>query len=247
MIDVHAVSKRFDGVLAVNELSFTAADGAITGLLGANGAGKTTTLRMIAGVLNPDAGAICVGDASPQEDVVSAQTHLGALLDHTGLYPRLTARENLAYFARLRGLNGDELEGRVERVLAELGLREMADRRTSGFSQGQQMRVALGRALVHGPTHLLLDEPTNGLDVPTVRALRDLLKSFRDAGACILFSSHVLAEVEGLCDRIVVIARGSVVGQGTLDDLCRSTGSASLEEAFVALTGEAEEMPCQVH
>jgi sodium transport system ATP-binding protein len=242
MIHVQQLAKRFDDVVAVQDLSFEVPDGAITGLLGANGAGKTTTLRMIAGVLTPDAGAILVGDTSPQYDVEAAQTRLGALLDHTGIYPRLTARENLVFFARLRGLDGPDLEQRIERVIDDLGMRDIADRRTGGFSQGQRMKVALGRALIHRPTHLLLDEPTNGLDVPSVRALRELLKRFRASGTCILFSSHVLGEVEDLCDRIVVIANGTVAGQGTRQELCRTTATDSLEEAFVALTTEPEEM-----
>jgi sodium transport system ATP-binding protein len=248
MIEVSQVSKRFRDVMAVSDLSFSAPCGAITGLLGANGAGKTTTLRMIAGVLKPDAGAIRVGaaaadgDARPNARVAAAR--LGALLDHTGLYPRLTPRENLRYFARLRGLTGAALETHVERVLQQLDLTEIADRRTAGFSQGQRMKVALGRALINEPTHLLLDEPTSGLDVPTVRKLRGLLAELRDAGTCVLFSSHVLTEVESLCDRIVVMAGGDVVGQGTCDELCRSTATTSLEEAFLTLTGEYGEATC---
>jgi sodium transport system ATP-binding protein len=241
MIRVQEVTKRFADVVAVQSLSFSAPDGAITGLLGANGAGKTTTLRMIAGVSKPDAGAIAIGDASSRADAVASRKCIGALLDHIGLYPRLTARENLVYFARLRGLRGAELERRVERVLVDLGLRETADRRTGGFSQGQRMKAALGRALIHEPRHLLLDEPTNGLDVPAVRSLRGVLKRYREAGACVILSSHVLGEVEDLCDRIVVLARGSVAGQGTRDELCAITDTDSLEGAFIALTGEAEE------
>jgi sodium transport system ATP-binding protein len=244
MIHVQHMSKKFDNLVAVQDLSFEVADGSITGLLGANGAGKTTTLRMIAGVLTPDAGVIRVGNVSPQEDVEVARAQLGALLDHTGIYPRLTARENLIYFARLRGLRGVELEDRVAQTIDDLGMQEIADRRTGGFSQGQHMKVALGRALIHRPTHLLLDEPTNGLDVPAVRTLRELLRRFRESGTCILFSSHVLGEVEALCDRIVVIADGSVVGQGTRQELCRDTDTVSLEEAFVALTAEQEEVSC---
>jgi sodium transport system ATP-binding protein len=199
---------------------------------------------MIAGALEADVGAIRVGGASPQERSVAAKKDAGALLDHIGLYPRLTARENIVYFARLRGLGGVELEERVERFLADLGLQEIADRRTGGFSEGQRMKVALARALIHGPTHLLLDEPTNGLDVPTVRSLRHLLRSYREAGACVVLSSHVLGEVEDLCDRIVILAKGSVVGQGTQHELCAITDTKSLEEAFIALSGEGEEGPC---
>jgi sodium transport system ATP-binding protein len=240
MIQVQAVTKRFDGYAAVRGLSFDAADREITGLLGANGAGKTTTLRMVAGVLRPDEGSIQVGDANPQVDAVAAQKHLGALLDHTGLYPRLTARENIEYFAQLRGLPPDVRAERVQATLADLGLTAVADRAVTGFSQGERMKVALGRALVHRPAHLLLDEPTNGLDVPTQRTLCGLLEALRDAGTCIVFSSHVLADVENLCDRVVVIAKGSVVGQGTIEEVCRATATETLEAAFLKLSEPAE-------
>jgi sodium transport system ATP-binding protein len=238
------VTKRFNGFAAVNNLSFDADDNAITGVLGANGAGKTTTLRMIAGVLEPDAGEIYVAGENPQVDTVAAQKNLGALLDHTGLYPRLTARENIEYFARLRGIPEETRGERVQAVLADLGLTAIADRPVAGFSQGERMKVALGRALAHRPAHLLLDEPTNGLDVPTQRMLRNLLKGLRDAGTCVVFSSHVLGDVEDLCDRIVVIAKGAVVGAGTIEELCRASGAGTLEGAFLKLTEDAEKSSC---
>ena len=244
MIQVREVTKRFDGFAAVSNLSFDADNRAITGLLGANGAGKTTTLRMIAGVLSPDEGGIHVGGENPQVDAVAAQKRLGALLDHTGLYPRLTARENVEYFARLRGMPRATRGERIQAMLADLGLAAIADRAVAGFSQGERMKVALGRALVHRPSHLLLDEPTNGLDVPTQRTLRALLKVLRDSGTCIVFSSHVLSEIEDLCDRVVVIAKGSVVGEGTIEELCRATGTATLEAAFLTLTEDPEKSSC---
>jgi sodium transport system ATP-binding protein len=244
MIQVREVTKRFDGFAAVSNLSFDADNRAITGLLGANGAGKTTTLRMIAGVLSPDEGGIHVGGENPQVDAVAAQKRLGALLDHTGLYPRLTARENVEYFARLRGMPRATRGERIQAMLADLGLAAIADRAVAGFSQGERMKVALGRALVHRPSHLLLDEPTNGLDVPTQRMLRGLLKVLRDSGTCIVFSSHVLGDVEDLCDRVVVIAKGSVVGEGTIEELCRATGTATLEAAFLTLTEDPEKSSC---
>ena len=244
MILVREVTKRFDGFAAVSNLSFDASDSAITGLLGANGAGKTTTLRMIAGVLQADKGDIYVGGENPQVDTVAAQRSLGALLDHTGVYPRLTARENIDYFARLRRMPEETRRERVQALLADLGLTAVADRAVAGFSQGESMKVALGRALVHRPSHLLLDEPTNGLDVPTQRTLRSLLKGLRDSGTCIVLSSHLLGDVEALCDRIVIIAKGAVVGQGTVEELCRATGEATLEAAFLKLNENAEKSPC---
>ena len=238
MIQVQGIAKSFGRTAAVRELSFEAPDCSITGLLGANGAGKTTTLRMIAGVLQPDAGEIRVGGVPGGPE---GGHELGALLDHTGLYGRLTARENLEYFGRLRGMPAELLEARVNGLLASLGLGEIADRPTARFSQGEHLKVALGRALLHNPRHLLLDEPTNGLDVPTLMALRALLKRLRDEGACILFSSHVLGEVQALCDRVVVVSRGRVVAEGTLADVQARAGTQTLEQAFVKLTGVAGE------
>ncbi|MCI0627391.1 MAG: ATP-binding cassette domain-containing protein [Acidobacteria bacterium] len=236
MIEVEELEKRFGGVPAVKGLSFKASDGAITGLLGSNGAGKTTTLRMICGVLEPSGGRIRIDHAPVLRGTMDAQRRLGALLDHTGLYPRLTARENLMYFGELRGLPPSVLKQRVEGTLEALGLGTIADRRTGGFSQGEHMKTALARAILHSPQNLLLDEPTNGLDVPTVRAFRTLLREMRDSGMCIIFSSHVLEEVTALCDKVVIIARGTLVACGTPKDLCRQVGSQSLEDAYLKLT-----------
>ena len=244
MIQVRDLSKSFDGRAAVRRLSFDARDGTITGLLGRNGAGKTTTLRMVSGVLTPSAGTIRVGSASVRDDADGARQQLGALLDDHGLYPRLTAREHLIYFGRLRRLSTATLVDRVEHVVSLLGLMPVADRRVGGFSQGERMKVSLGCAMIHNPRHLLLDEATNGLDVPTVRALRHLLKQLRDDGSCIVFSSHVLGEVEELCDRIVLIEGGTVVAEGTPRQLRHQADSDTLEEAFVKLTGVMETAPC---
>jgi sodium transport system ATP-binding protein len=242
MIELQQVSKRFGGTLAVDSLTVAAQDASITGLLGANGAGKSTTLRMIAGVLRPDSGTIRIGGRELGADRAAAQRDLGALLDHTGLYERLTPREHLQYFARLRGVSRGTAERRIGRLLDELELGRVADRPVAAFSQGERMKVALGRVLVHEPKHLLLDEPTNGLDVPTVRSLRRLLQRLRDTGTCIVYSSHVLGEVETLCDRIAVVAGGVVVGQGTADSLCEAASADSLENAFIHLTKTSEKL-----
>jgi sodium transport system ATP-binding protein len=238
MIEVSRLRKSFGAVAAVRDVSFRAPDGRITGLLGENGAGKTTTLALTCGLLQADAGSIRVGPdrAAP----IDCRRRVGALLDHRGLYDRLTARENIQYFGRLHGVSGTALTERVNAVLQELGLNRIADRRTAGFSQGERMKVALGRAIVHSPTHLLLDEPTNGLDIPAVQALRQLLRRMRDQGACIVLSSHVLEEVRALCDHLVIISKGQVVADGDADAVCRRTGSATLEDAFVALTAHRE-------
>ena len=237
MIQVERLRKSFGPVQAVRDISFTAPDGAITGLLGENGAGKTTTFGLICGLIRADEGAIRVGpgDSTPLE----RRRRLGALLDHKGLYERLTARENIAYFGRLQGIPRGALSARVQDVLVQLGLERVADRRTEGFSQGERMKVALGRALVHGPAHLLLDEPTNGLDIPGVHASR---RPSTDAGrgACLIFSSHVLSEVRALCDNVVIISRGRVVANGAAAEICRQAHTATLEDAFLTLTGHEE-------
>jgi sodium transport system ATP-binding protein len=238
MIQVRNLCKSYGPVDAVRNLSFDAPDGAITGLLGRNGAGKSTTLRMVARVLTPSSGTVSL-DTSDYD--APARQQIGALLDEHGLYPRLTAREHLTFFGRLRGLSPPLLAERVETVLSMLALASLADRRAGGFSQGERMKVSLGCAIIHDPGHLLLDEATNGLDVPTVRALRDVLRGLRDRGTCIVFSSHVLNEVEALCDRLVVIDGGALVAAGTTAQLCSQTGGRTLEEAFVKLT---EKAPC---
>jgi len=233
MIDVRNVHRRFGTVAAVRGVSFTAPDGCITGLLGRNGAGKTTTLAMTCGLLRPDQGDIEVGSASGHP--IARRQQVGAMLDHKGLYERLTARENIVYFGALHGLSSTSLDNRVQDVLSQLGLEDVADRRIAGFSQGERMKVALARAIVHGPRHLLLDEPTNGLDIPTVHGLREVLRHMRDRGACIILSTHVLDDVRALCDRIVVIVHGRVVAEGESTTICREAGCATLEEAFLQL------------
>jgi len=240
MITIQKLAKSFDARPVVRDLSFKAPNGAITGLLGANGAGKTTTLRIICGALQPESGSIMVDDAVGDGDSLSRQHRIGALLDHMGIYTRLTVRENLAYFGKLRGMPAELLAERIEAVISILGLEAIADRRTAGFSQGERMKTALGRALLHSPQNLLLDEPTNGLDIPTIRSLRDLLRRLRDAGTCVVYSSHVLDEVRALCDRVVIIAGGRIVAEGSPAELCSQTATVSLEEAFIQLTCPTE-------
>ena len=244
MIQVRKLTRRYGTFTALQDVSFDAPDGAITGVLGANGAGKTTLLRILAGILRPDSGGVRIGTADQRPGKPSPDT--GALLDDHGLYPRLTAFEHLVYFGRLRGLSTDVLRARVDETLALLGLEGVSRRPTGGFSQGERCKVALGCALIHEPSHLLLDEPTNGLDVPTVRALRALLRHLRDTGRCILLSSHVMREVEEVCDRVVIVARGRLVAEGTVESICARASTATLEDAFVELTG-TEASPCASH
>lgn len=240
MIEVQHLHKRFAERVAVQDISFTASNGTITGLLGLNGAGKSTTLRMIGGVLRPERGYIRI-DGVPYPD---AQHHVGALLDHMGLSARLTVRENIFYFGSLRGIPPRRLHSGIDELISILGLESIAGRRASGLSQGQRMKTALARAIIHEPANLLLDEPANGLDVVTIRSLRAFLRKGRDRGQCILYSSHVLEEVQTLCDAIVIIARGSVIAEGTVSEICRKAGTVSLEEAFVRLTEMSETAPC---
>ena len=238
MIEVHNLQKHFGPRVVVNGVSFVAPDGEITGILGANGAGKTTVLRMISGILTPSAGDAQIDGRSVHMDMGSAQMKLGSLLDHTGIYSRLTPRENLMYFGRLRQIPPNVIEHRVEDTLGLLGLKELADTPTTGFSQGERMKVALGRVLVHRPSNLLLDEPTNALDILSIRSLRKLLEKLREEGRCIVFSSHVLDEVQALCDRVVILCSGSIAAEGTISEICGQTNSSNLEEAFIGVTSQ---------
>lgn len=242
MIEIQGLRKSFGPVEAVRDVSFRAEDGTVVGLLGPNGAGKTTTLRMLSGLMRPDAGTIRVDGADVVADPIGAQRHMGLLPDSRGLYPRLTPREHIEYFGRLHGIDGKQLAGRTDGLLSRLGLETLAARRVEGFSQGERTKVALARALVHQPRNIILDEPTNGLDVMSTRAMRELIRMLRADGCCVVFSSHIMQEVSALCDRIVVIAQGTVVAEGTPDELRRQTGRENLEDAFVALAGlETEE------
>jgi sodium transport system ATP-binding protein len=243
VIRVENLRKRFGSVTAVDGVSFTAADGKVTGLLGPNGAGKTTALRMLYALMQPDEGTIFVDEIDAVAEPQKAQSHLGVLPDVSGLYPRLTPREHIAYYGQLHGLSGDLLESRMNHLIELLDMKAIADRRTQGFSHGERTKVALARAVVHDPRNVLLDEPTNGLDVMSTRAVRDIIRAFRSEGRCVLFSSHVMQEVSALCDQIIVIARGQVVASGSPDELRAKTGRSNLEDAFVALVGLEQGAP----
>lgn len=237
MLEARSLFKSFGSVAAVRGVSFTARNGQITGLLGPNGAGKSTTLRMLYTVLKPDAGDALIDGGSVIGDPLAARRAIGVLSHGAGVYNNLTARENILYFGELHGLATAERETRAAELIEQLEMQEFADRLAKGFSQGQKLKTALARALVHRPRNVLLDEPTNGLDVMAVRNLRKLLGQLRDAGHCVLFSSHVMQEVEQLCDEVVVIAGGEVVAAGALADIRARAGNAQLEDAFVHLMG----------
>ena len=240
MIEVRNLHKAFGTVKAVDGVSFTARDGEITGLLGPNGAGKTTALRMLYTLMAPDRGQVLVDGIDATVDPLGVRRQLGVLPDARGLYKRLTARENIDYFARLQGLPEGMLKSRREALIKALEMDDIADRRTEGFSQGQRVKTAIARALVHDPRNVILDEPTNGLDVMATRALRQFMEKLKAEGRCVLFSSHIMQEVAALCDRIVVIAHGRVVADESPDALRAQTGENNLEDAFVKIIGSDE-------
>jgi sodium transport system ATP-binding protein len=240
MIVVKNLHKSFGDVKAVNGVSFEARDGEITGLLGPNGAGKTTTLRMLYSLLPPDQGEIRIDGLDPTRDAMEIKRTLGVVPDNRGLYSRLTARENITYFGELHGMNGKTIQERIESMTDTLDMADFIDRRTEGFSQGQRVKVAIARAMVHQPQTVLMDEPSNGLDVMSTRALRHYIHSLKDEGHSVVLSTHIMQEVAALCDRIVIIAKGEVAADGTAEELLERSGCDSLEDAFVKLIGSEE-------
>jgi sodium transport system ATP-binding protein len=240
MIQVQGLSKSFGKVKAVQNVSFAAPDGQITGLLGPNGAGKSTTLRMLYTLLRPDSGTAQIDGYDVRQSPLEVQRRIGVLSDARGLYARLTTRENIRYYGRLHGLDGAALEKQIESLLTLLDMQALADRKTEGFSSGEKLKVAIARALVHDPRNVLLDEPTNGLDVMSTRAMRQFILRLREEGKCVLFTSHIMQEVAALCDQIVIIAHGEVSAMGSPDGLREQTGQKTLEDAFVAAIGSEE-------
>lgn len=239
MIQAENLYKSFGAKKAVEGVSFVARDGEITGLLGPNGAGKTTTLRMLYTLMKADAGRVLVDDIDAQTHPVEVRRHLGVLPDARGLYRRLTARENIQYFAALQGLTAEQTRTRIDLLIKTLAMEDIAERRTEGFSQGERLKTAIARALVHDPRNVVLDEPTNGLDVMATRSLREFLRQLRSEGCCVLFSTHIMQEVAALCDRIVIIAQGQVVAEGSAAELKEQAQEQSLEEAFMKIIGAA--------
>ena len=244
MIKVDQLHKRFvQGrgrkarvIEAVRGVSLLAADGRITAVLGPNGAGKTTTLRVVAALLQPDSGRVEVDGIDVTTRPREALSRMGVLSDARGLYPRLTARENIVFHARLHGMPIDAANERASVLAQLLEFSSLLERRTEGFSQGERMKTALARALVHDPPNIILDEPTNGLDVQAIRGLRQALRQLRDEhGKCIVFCTHIMQEVQRLCDHVVVVAHGRAVAEGSVDELCRRSGQDDFEQAFVTL------------
>ena len=235
-----AFTTRTGRIQAVQDVSFRAEDGRITGLLGPNGAGKTTTMRMLYTLMTPDQGRVTVDGIDANTDPMAVRCRLGVLPDARGVYKRLTARENIAYFGRLHGLDDSTIAKRTHALSQALDMADILDRQTDGFSQGQRTKTAIARALVHDPRNVILDEPTNGLDVMTTRGMRRFLHGLRDEGRCVIFSSHIMQEVAALCDHIVIIAKGTVMAAGSADELREQAGESNLEDAFVKLIGSEE-------
>jgi sodium transport system ATP-binding protein len=240
MIEVHDVRKKFGAVQALGGVSFAAADGQITALLGPNGAGKTTLLRLLVGLLKRDTGTIHIDGADPERDPMAVRTNIGFLTDQFGLYERMSTREYLRYFGELNGMTPQAANTRIDEVSHLLVMDDILERRSKGFSQGQRIKVALARTLLHRPRNLLLDEPSRGLDVMSTRALRSALGALRADGCCVIMATHVMQEVTHLCDDVIVIAKGHTVAQGSPEQLCERTGIANLEDAFVSLVGTEE-------
>ncbi|MGY8562362.1 ATP-binding cassette domain-containing protein [Stenotrophomonas rhizophila] len=239
--NLHKAFKTKTGLIkAVENVGFQADDGRITGLLGPNGAGKTTTMRMLYTLMTPDQGRVLVDGLDAATHAVDVRRRLAVLPDARGVYKRLTARENIAYFGELHGMKSAQIRERTKVLSKALDMEDILDRQTDGFSQGQRTKTAIARALVHDPRNVILDEPTNGLDVMTTRALRGFLRELRNEGRCVIFSSHIMQEVAALCDSIVVIAKGTVMAAGTADELRAQTGEANLEDAFVKAIGDEE-------
>ena len=235
MIEVMKASKSFGNVRALHQVSLQARDGHITCLLGPNGAGKTTLLRMLLGLMPRDSGDIRVDGRDPAIAAQAVRASIGFLPDQAGLYDRLTTREYLTYFARLGGMTTAAAQVRIDEVTRIFELADIIDRRILGFSQGQRMKVSVARATLAHPRNLILDEPTRGLDVMSARSLRRALLALRDAGCCIVLSTHIMQEVTQLSDHIVVMARGSTMAAGSQHMLRELTAAADLEQAFVSL------------
>jgi sodium transport system ATP-binding protein len=234
-----SASKTFGAVRAVVDLSLSVPGGEIYGLLGPNGAGKTTALRMLAGLLAPSYGSAQV--AGHEAKTLTAKRHLGYLSGSTGLFGRLTPKEVLEYFGQIHGLSRAAIAASIGRLSAALALDGILGRRCENLSTGERQRVSIARAVLHDPKVLILDEPTSGLDVLASRFLRDFVRSERDRGKAVLFSTHYLAEAELLCDRIGFIHHGRLLCEGSTSDIRQRTGTASLEEAFLALADAPKE------
>ncbi len=238
MIHAQQLAKRFKKFQAVSDVTFEAHDGEVFGLLGPNGAGKTTTLRMLSTVIEPDRGTATVGGYDIRRQKSQVRAHVGILVENARLYRHLTARECLRYIGHLHGWKGAPLEQRIDKLISELGMENFIDRKTEGFSRGMTRKVVMGMALVHNPPNVIFDEPTAGLDVVSTRAVRDIIHRLKQEGRCVILSTHLMDEVERLCDRVGIIHRGKIMTMGTPAELIAAHNAPDLETAFVHIVGE---------
>ena len=232
-VELRQVLKIFNGDTAVCGVNLSIKKGEFFSILGPSGCGKTTTLRIIYSLLRPDQGSAMVDGYDTQKDSLVVRQKIGALPDSKGIYPRLTARENIRYYGRLHGMSGAALEKSIDQLIKLLDMQDIEHRRTEGFSTGERVKVAIGRALVHEPQNVLLDEPTNGLDVTSTRSMRTFIRRLSEEGKCVLFSSHIMQEVSALCSTIHIVSHGQIAAQGTPEEILAATGQSTLEDAFV--------------
>lgn len=245
MIETQNLTKLFHDrkrgeIRAVDAVSFRCQPGQVYGLLGANGAGKTTCLRLLATILQPSSGTARVAGFDIRERPEQVRANVGFLATSTALYGRLTARETVEYFGRLNGLDGTRLRERIDELFTTFGIHEFADRRCEKLSTGMKQKVSIARTLVHDPPVMIFDEPTVGLDVMTARTIVDFIRSCRERGKTIIFSTHVMVEAEKLCDVIAFIHNGKILTEGTLGELQARHGRQDLEDIFVHVVGESK-------
>jgi sodium transport system ATP-binding protein len=241
-VSVAAVAvDRLEKTLGANKvlrgISFEAHSGEIFGLLGPNGAGKTTTLRIVCTLLAPDAGSVEVLGFDTRTTPQEVRRRVGVVTAEIGVYPRLSARENIAYFAELSGVLDGELTRRVDAVIERLDMGSFAGQRAESLSSGQKQKVAIGRAIVHDPPVLMFDEPTSNLDVLASREIREFMVESKGRGKCVIFSTHVLHDAERLCDRVAILHRGRVVASGSTAEV--RGDSQDLEDSFLSLVETA--------
>ncbi|UOY91635.1 ATP-binding cassette domain-containing protein [Ectobacillus sp. JY-23] len=239
MIEVQRVSRSFQDkkvtIQAIHELSFTIQKGAVIGLLGENGAGKTTLLRIISTLLEPTTGHIFINGIDIGKEPMKVKRTIGVLFgSETGLYDRLTARENLAYFAKLYGLGKHETKNRIEYLASRFGMKDYLDRKVGGFSKGMRQKVTIARTLIHDPDVILLDEPTTGLDITSANMFRELIHQLKREGKTIIFSSHIMEEVKQLCESIIMIHKGQLVYEGPIEKLYAEEESEDLNYIFMS-------------
>jgi len=238
LLIVDGVSKNFGDIAALSDVSIQLNKGEIVGLVGGNGAGKTTLLRLLCGVYRPTNGSVRFVDDGENKPVDEVRGRLGVVPESTGLYSRLTAWENIRYHTRIHGRDDEKSWNRTHRFAKSLDIVDELHRPTRGFSRGMRQKIALIRAIAHGPDLLLLDEPTAGLDVTSARKVRDLVRQLGDDGGTVIYSTHMLSEAQRICDRIIILHNGTVRADGSPNELLQMTSTIDLEDAYVSLTGD---------